>query len=86
MRFDRPTTLPNGLRVRFRLPHATDRRAVRELFARAATPIGEAESRRVLRFTPHGRVVLCAVAPWAAARRSWASRRWIPPATTAPRS
>lgn len=63
MRFDHPITLENGLRVRFRLPHAGDRPAVRELFARDGTPVGERQLRRALRFEPRGRRVLCAVAP-----------------------
>jgi hypothetical protein len=63
MRFDRPITLENGLRVRFRLPHAADRRGLQALFARGHSPIGELHARRLLRFEPRGRVALCAVAP-----------------------
>lgn len=69
MRFDRPITLANGLRVRFRLPHAGDRPAVQELFARDGIPVGQRQLRRALRFEPRGRRVLCAVAPVGARER-----------------
>ena len=63
MRFDRPTTLPSGLRVRFRLPQAADRPALRELLARDGDPVDDVRAGRLLRFDPRNRLVLCAAAP-----------------------
>jgi hypothetical protein len=60
MHLSRSHTLPNGLRVRLRLPHAGDHRALRALHEGrelAATPL---ELRRALRHDPRDHVAVCA--------------------------
>jgi hypothetical protein len=61
MRFPGPTTLRNGLRVRMRLPHRVDRRAVVDLHARAGLPIDGPTAGSLLRFVPGECVPLCVV-------------------------
>ncbi|HEU4977981.1 MAG TPA: hypothetical protein VFT42_03720 [Solirubrobacteraceae bacterium] len=61
-------TLPGGRRVRARLPHTSDRRALRELQARLGLPdAGELEICRALRHQPRDHVAICATA-WTGGR------------------
>jgi hypothetical protein len=55
---DRSSTLPNGLRVRVRLPHGTDRPGLRALHERAGVAVDDLELTRLLRVDPRHR---CAV-------------------------
>jgi hypothetical protein len=57
MRLDATTTLPDGTRVRIRLPHASDRAAVAELLD---VPHDDLAVTRVLRFDPRRRAAACA--------------------------
>lgn len=57
-----PTTtalLPDGTRARVRLPHRSDRAALRALHERLGLPAGDLELARALRFDPRRRVVAC---------------------------
>lgn len=78
MHLDATTTLPDGSRVRLRLPQAADRPRLRELHERLGLACDEVELARALRFDPLERTVLCAsvwtgtqelLAGWAAADR-----------------
>lgn len=62
MRLSHTHTLPSGLRVRLRLPHTSDRRALRELHARLGLPAGDLELGRALRHHPRDHVAICATA------------------------
>ncbi len=62
MRLDTSTTLPNGLHVRVRLPHASDRPGLHALHARLGVAAEELDLARALRFDPRTRVVVCATA------------------------
>ncbi len=59
---DTTTTLPDGVRVRVRLPHASDRPGLRALHAHLGFEVGELELARALRFDPRRRVVACVTA------------------------
>ena len=59
---DATTTLPGGLHVRLRLPHAADREALHALHARIGLAADGLELARFLRFDPCTRVVVCATA------------------------
>ena len=61
MRLTRTHTLPNGLRVRLRFPHAGDRRALRDLHGRLDLPVDELELRRALRHDRREHVAVCAI-------------------------
>ena len=55
--------LAGGVRVRLRLPHTSDRRALRELQARLGLPAAdELEVGRALRHHPREHVAVCATA------------------------
>lgn len=58
------TTLPDGSRVRVRLPHPLDRRGLRELHARLGLHAEDMEIARTLRFDPRSSAVICATT-WA---------------------
>jgi hypothetical protein len=62
---DRSTPLPDGTRVRIRLPHGSDRPALRALHERAGVPIDELALTRLLRVDPRERCALIATA-WSA--------------------
>ena len=54
--------LDTGLRVRLRFPYTDDHRRVTDLYARLGLPLDEVSARRLLRFDPRRRHVVCAVA------------------------
>ncbi len=54
--------LPDGRRVRFRLPVARDRDALHELLGRLGLAADDLEVRRALRWTPNRRVAVVATA------------------------
>jgi hypothetical protein len=60
--FPRSTALPNGLRVRVRLPHGSDRGALRDLHERAGIALDELALIRLLRVDPRRRYALVATA------------------------
>lgn len=62
---NRSTALPDGTRVRIRLPHGSDRPALRALHERAGVPIDELALTRLLRVDPRERCALIATA-WSA--------------------
>jgi hypothetical protein len=66
---DRSTQLPNGMRVRLRLPHGTDRPGLRELHARAGVPIDDVGLTRLLRVDPRRRAAIVATA-WVGGRET----------------
>ncbi len=57
---DHTTTLPDGTRVRLRLPHHGDGAALRELALRLGVETDEVELARALRFDPRRRAVVVA--------------------------
>ena len=59
---DATTSLPDGTRVRLRLPHAADRSELHALHARLGVEADELDVARVLRFDPRRRAVVCASA------------------------
>jgi hypothetical protein len=59
---DATTSLPDGTRVRLRLPHAADRPGLRALHARVGLHADELDVARVLRFDPRRGAVVCATA------------------------
>lgn len=59
-----PTTLPDGSRVRVRLPHVLDRQGLRSLHDRLGLHAEDLEIARALRFDPRTSVVACATV-WA---------------------
>ena len=61
--FTRSVALPSGLRVRLRLARPADARPLGDLLARRDLPANALDVRRMLRFDPSRRVVLCAFAP-----------------------
>src|SRR3954453_6650563 len=67
--FPRSTALPNGLRVRVRLPHGSDRAALRDLHERAGVPLDELALTRLLRVDPRRRCALVATA-WVSGAQS----------------
>jgi hypothetical protein len=60
-RLDASTTLPDGRRLRLRLPHASDAAGVRGLFEQAGLECDDLLLGRLRRFDPLGRVSLVAV-------------------------
>ncbi len=54
--------LPDGTRARVRLPHSSDRAALRGLHERLGFEVGELELARALRFDPRHRLVACLTA------------------------
>ena len=62
---DRSTSLPDGTRIRIRLPHGSDRRALRALHERAGMAADDLSLTRLLRVDPRVRCALVATA-WAA--------------------
>lgn len=61
MRLDATTSLPDGRRLRLRLPQAADRDRIAALHDRIGVTIDELELARALRFDPLRRAVVCAV-------------------------
>lgn len=55
-----PTTLPDGSRLRVRLPHALDRAGLRALHERLGIHAEDFEIARTLRFDPQREAVACA--------------------------
>lgn len=55
-----PTTLPDGSRLRVRLPHALDRAGLRALHDRLGLYAEDFEIARALRFDPRREAVACA--------------------------
>lgn len=60
MRLNAHHSLPDGTRVRLRLPHARDRRLLVELLTRIGVSAGEPDIVRALRFDPATETVVCA--------------------------
>ena len=58
----RAHNLPSGLRVRVRLPQRGDLAGLLDLHDRAGRAITEMEARRLLRYDPRARIVVCATA------------------------
>ncbi len=56
------TSLPDGSRLRLRLPHRADRQGVRALLTGLGLATDDLELVRALRFAPRERVVACATA------------------------
>ena len=52
--------LPDGTRVRLRLPQAGDRAGLVALHARLGAPLDDMRMRRILRFDPRDRLSVCA--------------------------
>lgn len=82
MRLDATTSLPDGSRVRLRLPQAADRPRLTELHARLGLAHDDLDIARELRFDPRERSVICAIvwdgahellAGWAGADRGEAT-------------
>ena len=63
--FLRSTPLPDGRRVRVRLPHGSDRAGLRDLHARTGAAVDELGLTRLLRVDPRRRCALVATA-WVA--------------------
>jgi hypothetical protein len=59
---DSTTQLPDGSRVRLRLPHAADRSGLHALHQRVGVLADDLDLARVLRFDPRRRAVVCATA------------------------
>ena len=62
MRLYHSTTLPNGLRVRLRLPIPSDRARLRELWGRLGGDADELATTRLVWFDPRERSAICATA------------------------
>lgn len=60
MRLDTTAPLPDGRRVRLRLPHTADRQDVARLHERLGLAADELELARALRFDPRTQIRLCA--------------------------
>ena len=52
--------LPDGTRVRLRLPHARDRAGLVALHERLGAPLDDVRMRRILRFDPRACLSVCA--------------------------
>jgi hypothetical protein len=52
--------LPDGTRVRLRLPHAGDRAGLVALHERVGAPLDDVRMSRILRFDPRARLSVCA--------------------------
>jgi hypothetical protein len=59
---DTTTQLPDGVRIRLRLPHATDLDGMRALHDRLGLKADELDVARALRFDPRRRAIVCATA------------------------
>jgi hypothetical protein len=66
---DTNLSLPDGTRVRLRLPHARDRAGALALLTRLGLAADELDVHRTLRFDPRLRAVVCATV-WSAAGES----------------
>jgi hypothetical protein len=82
VRLDATTTLPDGRRIRLRLPQTADRPRLTELHARLGLHHDDLDAARELRFDPRRRTVVCAIvwdgsheslAGWAGADRGSAT-------------
>jgi hypothetical protein len=60
LRLDTHHTLPEGTRLRLRLPQVRDRVGLVELLDRLGLEAGDLDVARILRFDPRGRTVVCA--------------------------
>ncbi len=60
MRLDTHHTLPEGTRLRLRLPQVRDRAGLVDLLTRLGLEADELDVARILRFDPRGRTVICA--------------------------
>lgn len=60
MRLDTHHTLPEGTRLRLRLPQIRDRAGLVELLDRLGLAADDLDVARILRFDPRGRSVVCA--------------------------
>lgn len=58
---DDTASLPDGTRIRLRLPHARDRAGLRDLHHRLGLDADDLDIARALRFDPRVRTTLCAV-------------------------
>ena len=66
---DDTTALPDGTRIRLRLPHSADRIGVAALSERLGLEADDLEITRALRFDPRTRTALCATV-WADGRET----------------
>jgi len=82
VRLDATTSLPDGRRLRLRLPQPSDRDRIATLHERLGVRLDDLELSRALRFDPLRRAVVCAVVweddheavvGWAAADRASAT-------------
>lgn len=80
---DTTTTLPDGRRLRVRLPHTRDRQGLLALHERLEAPMEELELARTLRFDPRRRTVACATA-WVDGREQLAGYGAIEIGASAP--
>jgi hypothetical protein len=62
MLINRSTTLPSGLRAHLRLPHGSDRAALRALHGRLGLVVDDLEVARLLRHDPRDRAAVVALA------------------------
>jgi hypothetical protein len=62
MLLNRSTTLPSGLRATVRLPHSSDRPALRALHGRLGLPVDDLEVTRLMRHDPRLRGAVVALA------------------------
>ncbi len=60
MRLDTHHTLPEGTRLRVRLPQVRDRAGLVDLLTRLGLEAEDLDVARILRFDPRGRTVICA--------------------------
>jgi hypothetical protein len=60
MRLDTHHTLPEGTRLRLRLPQVRDRAGLVGLLTRLGVQADDLDVARILRFDPRGRTVVCA--------------------------
>lgn len=61
MRLDATTSLPDGSRIRLRLPQTADRHRLVDLHARLGLHHDDLDAARELRFDPRARTVVCAI-------------------------
>lgn len=66
---DDTTSLPDGTRIRLRLPHSGDRAELRALHGRLGLQADDLEIGRALRFDPRTRTTLCATV-WVGGRET----------------
>jgi hypothetical protein len=60
LRLDTHHTLPEGTRLRLRLPQVRDRAGLVDLLTRLGLQPDDLDAARILRFDPRGRTVVCA--------------------------